>query len=207
MSLRLWRQQDENLFDAVAVRAMDTLPAFLILNMTNTFWAFAAMGFQHPPFVNAIADELLKRIDHIYGQAISATAWSCAKLVVVHQPLMYGLATAAVSNIGACAPQNLANTAWAFAKLLLKDEALMGTISAEMRTKLAEAPMDQWTKAHEGRFEGFRCTRRLQGTNAPRDQELIENCKCRHLVVPGRRGWLCGVEFILPRSLAAQGPT
>merc|ERR1712178_118168 len=74
-SFAVVRVFDRNLFDAIACQAIHTSPSFLILNLTNTFWAFATVGYEHGPLVEVIAAACIKNMDHFYGQAISATAW------------------------------------------------------------------------------------------------------------------------------------
>lgn len=81
---------------SLAQHAMQILPSFLVLHISNTLWAFAALVVSHPTFVEAVTTAALTKIGAFGSQSLSATAWSLSKLVWRDQTLLDAISAQSV---------------------------------------------------------------------------------------------------------------
>ena len=90
---------DTSLFNSLA--ATEALPSFLVLHVSNTLWAFAAVAMSHSgnsswTFLEALAEVALTKISAFGSQSLSATAWSLAKLILRKEELLEAISAQCV---------------------------------------------------------------------------------------------------------------
>merc|ERR1739848_951385 len=86
---------------------------FYPMEISNTAWAGAVLGYTDQPLLAALSSEALRRITNFLPQDMSNLAWSFANIGVRHSPLLQSIASAAMPRISELEPQSLTNLAWA----------------------------------------------------------------------------------------------
>ena len=91
--------------------------------LTNLVWACATARVTSPRLFDALANEVLERMDSLTPLAVSMLAWSFATARHDHQDVLSGLAFAASQRVQEMDSADLARTAWALGRVHVGDEA------------------------------------------------------------------------------------
>eukprot|EP00811_Abedinium_folium_P033485 NODE_6444_length_1672_cov_2.939806.p1 GENE.NODE_6444_length_1672_cov_2.939806~~NODE_6444_length_1672_cov_2.939806.p1 ORF type:complete len:465 (+),score=154.65 NODE_6444_length_1672_cov_2.939806:113-1396(+) len=88
--------------------------------------------------MDAIAKEVVKKIERFTAQDTSNTAWAFAKLGLAEGPMFDVIAAVVARKADTLQPQNLSIIPWAFAKLGLLNDAMMDALAAEIMVKIKD---------------------------------------------------------------------
>lgn len=91
------------LLASISAQAIPTISHGMSQNLSNTAWAWARLGIDDIPLLNAIAAAAIPRIrDFFKPQHLSTTAWAFSARVLKDQPLLDAISASAIANISSC---------------------------------------------------------------------------------------------------------
>lgn len=125
--------------DSIAKEVLHHLPEFVPQNVSNTSWAYAALGCLNVPLLNALAEQAMSIMTVLCDRDIAAIAWAFATLGLQNFPLFDAIACAARRSMNEFQTRSLANTAWAFATLQYGDLPLLEAIASAALRKIKGA--------------------------------------------------------------------
>jgi len=125
--------------DSIAKEALRRLSEFTTQNLSNTSWAYSALGCLNVPLLDALAAQAINTMDSLCDRDIAAIAWAFATLGLRNLPLLDAIASAARRTMDEFQSRCLANTSWAFATVQYGDFPLFNAISAAALRKIRGA--------------------------------------------------------------------
>eukprot|EP00913_Durusdinium_trenchii_P011082 g10404.t1 len=87
--------------------------------LVNTLWGFATLeclGKSSWQLINALLEEIIRRLPDCTTQELSNSSWACCRLGVRHDGFLAAVASEGLKKVAGYTCQDLANTAMAFAK-------------------------------------------------------------------------------------------
>jgi len=85
--------------------------------LSNTAWAYAKLQICDAPFLDAIAADVVPKLQQFQPQNLSNTSWAFAALHILTEQLMDAIAEVSVEKIAEFDAQAVTNIAWSYAKL------------------------------------------------------------------------------------------
>lgn len=120
------------LIDKVVLTVTDSEVLIEAKEVTKTCWALSKLQLGTGPTMDAIAEQVVRKVDELDGQGLSNAVWGFATARIVHRRLLAAVAGEAVRQLEDFDPQGLSNSAWAFAKLAHHEAALMQRLAEEV---------------------------------------------------------------------------
>eukprot|EP00850_Spirogloea_muscicola_P015822 SM000124S25954 [mRNA] locus=s124:364412:368170:+ [translate_table: standard] len=127
----------QELFRALAKRAVEVMPAFPAQALSNTVWAFATVGMADEPLLEALAAESLRKLPIFETQALANTAWAYATLRWSKPDLLDAIAERCEGLLEQFHDHSLSSLAFALATLAHPAPRLYAAISDEVGKRLA----------------------------------------------------------------------
>jgi len=125
--------------DSISSEVISRLSEFVAQNLSNTAWAYSALGVRDEPLLESLAAQAIASITALRERDIAAIAWSFATIGLPNTTLLDALAAQSSSRITEFEPRSLANLAWSFSTLAYGDTTLLSAISAAVLRKISLA--------------------------------------------------------------------
>jgi hypothetical protein len=123
-----------NLFDAIAVRAIEVKMTFNPQDSTNLVWAFATAGRPHSKLFEAMGKQAIDGLDQFNVQDLSNTVWAYAAARIQHREMYEEVAKRIVGlhNLHRFDSQALANIVWAYSTAGIRHSQLFEKVAAHI---------------------------------------------------------------------------
>jgi len=125
---------------AISQQVAGQLPQFTSQNLSNTAWAFAALGLRDEPLFAAMSQQALATVSLLSERDLSAMVWSFANLALRDDPFVAAIRNLLREGASHFQPRSLSNISWAFATLKVHDSPLFVAMAKALLNKIKGSP-------------------------------------------------------------------